>query len=121
MIVLNCHLLLPSWPNHVSFFFTIESIQSETAFISQLIAGVDDNKFLSRLQEHVGNSNPDRSRYHSNSFFVCEDICYHKKVTVTSRHNNSQFYQVVAASIFYEYLKFAGCCYCYSSNTRNSM
>ena len=60
-------------------FLTVESIRSETVFISQLIAGVDDNKFLFRLQQRVGNNNPDKVDIIQTIFSVCEDNCFHKK------------------------------------------
>ena len=41
-------------------FPTVESVKKETAFISELIAGVADNEFLSLLQRRVGNTNPDK-------------------------------------------------------------
>ena len=89
-------------------FPTVESVHNETEFISELVDGVADNKFLSRLQQRVGNSNPDKVDIIRNVFSFVKTIATTKKVRVKSRRNNSQFYQVVVASIFYEYLKFAG-------------
>ena len=88
-------------------FPTVESVKKETAFIFELIASVADNEFLSLLQRRVGNTNPDKVDIIRTVFSYVKTIATLRKVTVTSL-NNSRFYRVVVASVFYEYLKFAG-------------
>ena len=88
-------------------FPTVESIQSETVFISQLIAGVDDNKLLPRLQQRVSNNNPNKVDIIQSFSLYMKTIAPTRKVTIMSR-DNSRCYRVVVASIFYEHLKFAG-------------
>ena len=91
-----------------SFFPTVESAQKETALISKLIAGVADNKFVSLLQQHVGNTDPDKVDIIQTLFKYVKTIPTLRQVKVKSSCNNSQLYRVVSASIFYKYLKFAG-------------
>ena len=86
-----------------SLFPTVQNINKETAFVSKLIAGVDDNKLLSLLQHRVGNNNPDKVDIIQSVFLYAKTIATTRKVKITSR-NYSRFYRVVVASIFYEHL-----------------
>ena len=68
-----------------SFFPTVQSIQKETGFISKLFASVDDNKLLSRLQQRVGNNNPDKVDIIQLVFLHAKTIAPTTKVKITSR------------------------------------
>ena len=88
-------------------FPSVESIKNDEAFILELIASVDDDKFLSVLQRRFGNSNHVRSDVIKSAFSDVEKMATTWKVRITSA-NEKRLYRVVVASTFYEHLKFAG-------------
>ena len=88
-------------------FSTIDSIENDTDFITELVDGATSNKFLSVLQTRFGNSNHDRSTIIKSSFYDVKRMSTKRKCKITKKQE-SKFYRVVVASTFYEHLEFTG-------------